>query len=709
MVLDNWKENRDLKAVLPNIKANYDLIEKLGGGGTSNVYLIKHKFFHTDNERALKIIDTDYILKDKDGISSEYDQIKKRFIREAQLYKRISHPNIVKIENVGVVFDEERKIEIPYLIMHYIKGETLKEKLIEKKPLDMKAVFSISKDILSALIEIHKQNIVHRDIKSGNIMIREGTDEAILIDFGLAKDLLSQSVLTKTGTSLGTTPYMSPEQFDKVSNLDKKSDIYSFGVVVYEMSTGGVPFKGTPFEVMYDHYNKKVPNIREKNPNAHPELQKIIKKAMAKTPNDRYRGSEVFLRNIEKLKDGKPKKSFVKYLIVGMIAAVFLAVLIVFNPLGIGMQKVDRLYLKYITSINKFIDAKNYDKAEEFVNKAKEIAATDEIRNLSGKIADGRQKAVMNEDFENIKDFLNGKASKEDKQKQCHWFLSKYKNTSIDDETKTMISQTNEFITRLQKEIADAKVEQEYKKQKGEYDRIKGNIDLKNYLAFIGSYPRSEFKEDLKKKLKTADKNLPLEKHWLSISKNNKGYYERAFANNHLMTYIPKKNFWIDKYEVSIKQFKKIYKNAIGGDDLPVTVSYDKAERYCNRYGFRLPTKDEWVHAAGKAKKVNGIDRIYPWGNESPDEGRIYRANFFTMVGTEEQDKYEETAPVESFEPFASPFGVVNMAGNVQEWTKDNLLKGGSYLSSEDSLRITNDEKGEAGDIAGFRCIKEEQ
>jgi hypothetical protein len=363
------------------------------------------------------------------------------------------------------------------------------------------------------------------------------------------------------------------------------------------------------------------------------------------------------------------------------------------------------------TLLNKFLA--NHKNTPEHKDKKNMLSwARNYITQLDDEIKTDNKIAAMKSDFQALKvgETLQGKAAKEEKIADCNNFLDKYKDISIDEKTTTMIEQTRSFIDKLNKEINDA--EYERKNGKKEYDRIKGKIFLSTYLQFAKKHPQSVFIRDLKQKLRTADKNLPPEKYWTTITiddkkdEGGKGYYKKTFANGHLMIYIPEKQFWIDKYEVSIKQFKKFDSNMSGNDDHPVTVTYDKAKSYCDTYdGFRLPTKDEWEYAAGKAKGYT-----YPWGNAAPDAGGIYRANFDSMSKDgEEKDDYNGTAPVKSFEQFSSPFGAVNMAGNVWEWFKDNTFKGGSYLSEEEDLRITKNFTAKDEDEAGFRCIKEEK
>jgi hypothetical protein len=282
------------------------------------------------------------------------------------------------------------------------------------------------------------------------------------------------------------------------------------------------------------------------------------------------------------------------------------------------------------------------------------------------------------------------------------------------------INDTDE-VKRLSITIAEG-LETELKNGEKEYKAIKDNVNFSQYQAFRRDYPDSVHLPDLRDRLKATDKNLPPEKYWdRPLQKNEKGFYELTFGSvlsGHRMIYIPGKNFWIDKYEVSWVQYRKYLidqrlpipskesnKYINDGDGFPAVVTFEEAESYCKKYGFRLPKKDEWEYVAGKGSLT------YPWGSDSPDVSNSngqWRANLDTLDGAKDKDGYKGTAPVKSFESFSSPFGVVNMAGNVWEWIQGKALKGGGYLSLEDDLRIKNVKQAEPFDKEGFRCMKAE-
>jgi len=269
-----------LNAILNKLENKYECIKHLGGGEFSIVYLIRHTA--SGKEHALKILDYQFLLqrlKKENAADSKnkFNKIKKRFITEAKLYEKIDHANIVKIHETGVITDQKENIEIPYFIMTYIKGSSLSVVLKNEAPLEMSRVLRLSRHVLNALETIHQNNIIHRDLKPANIMIEKETDKAVIIDFGIAKDIVDGTQLTTTGAFLGSPMYMAPEQFVDSSKVGPGIDIYSFGVVLFEMVTGEPPFKGTSFlEVMHAHRKKPVPSVRGKNPALPPAMDNII-------------------------------------------------------------------------------------------------------------------------------------------------------------------------------------------------------------------------------------------------------------------------------------------------------------------------------------------------------------------------------------------------------------------------------------------------
>ncbi len=247
----------------------YEVIEKIGGGGMALVYKARCRLLN--RFVAIKILRSEF-TGDEDFV--------KKFKRESQAAASLSHPNIVSIYDVGIEND------IHYIVMEYIKGQTLKELIKQKGALGFEFATDIAIQIASALENAHSNHIVHRDIKSHNIMLKE--DRTIKVtDFGIAR-AVSSCTITNTGNIIGSVHYFSPEQA-RGGFTDEKSDIYSLGVVLYELVTGRLPFEGeTPISVALKHVQEdaiKPSKICNKIPKS---LESIILKCMSKDIADRY-------------------------------------------------------------------------------------------------------------------------------------------------------------------------------------------------------------------------------------------------------------------------------------------------------------------------------------------------------------------------------------------------------------------------------------
>lgn len=277
---------KEFDPLLERLGEKYKVLGLLGKGGFSTVLLVEDRILR--RKCALKILSSE--------ITGSSQELMERFKREARMYAELEHPNIVPIYDVG--FHGDRA----YILMKFIEGKTLKELIEEKAPLSLEEVISISSDILSALAYMHSKGIVHRDIKPANIIIEEKSGKAILADFGLAKRMEAGTHLTRSGELLGTPHYLSPEQArgDKITSA---SDIYSFGITLYEMVTGNLPFQGeTPLQILWKHVKEPIVPPSKLNPEVDPILERIILKATEKRPRNRYKTAEDMKREIEILK-----------------------------------------------------------------------------------------------------------------------------------------------------------------------------------------------------------------------------------------------------------------------------------------------------------------------------------------------------------------------------------------------------------------------
>jgi len=262
------------------LKGRYEILERIGIGGMAVVY--KAKDILLNRIVAIKF------LKDEFVHDSEFIE---RFRREAQAAASLSHPNIVQIFDVG----EDR--DIYYIVMEYVEGETLKEYIKREAPLKADKAVNITMQILEALQHAHGNHIVHRDIKPQNILINK-SGKIKVADFGIAR-AITTSTITHTNSVVGSVHYLSPEQA-KGGIVKESSDLYSLGVILYEMLTGKLPFSGeTPISVALKHLQEQITKPRLINPNIPLALENIIIKALMKDNLKRYNSSNEMLNDLK--------------------------------------------------------------------------------------------------------------------------------------------------------------------------------------------------------------------------------------------------------------------------------------------------------------------------------------------------------------------------------------------------------------------------
>lgn len=251
------------------INDRYEIVKSIGEGGMANVYLANDKIL--DRKVAIKVLRGDLSADEK---------FVRRFQREALSVSNLSHPNIVEVYDVG---EEDGQY---YIVMEYIEGKTLKQLLNKRESLTLTEVIDIMTQLTDGIAHAHESYIIHRDIKPQNIMI-EDDGKIKITDFGIAM-ALNATQITQTNSVMGSVHYLPPEQASG-KGATIKGDIYSLGILMYELLTGTVPFKGdNAVEIALKHMKDKIPSVRKQNPAIPQSVENIILKAAAKNPRNRY-------------------------------------------------------------------------------------------------------------------------------------------------------------------------------------------------------------------------------------------------------------------------------------------------------------------------------------------------------------------------------------------------------------------------------------
>ena len=715
----------------------YHILEQLGEGGMAIVY----KAYDTllEREVAVKIIRKGAFPPDHLG------RILKRFEREAMALARLSHPNIMKVLDYG-----EREGS-PYLVMEYVRGGTLKQKM--GKPIPWKESIQLLLPVAEALDYAHSQNMIHRDVKPANILLTK-RGLPMLTDFGIAKVLDLEETLDLTGTSaaMGTPEYMAPEQAT-AKFVDHRADIYSLGVVFYEMVAGRKPFiANTPLAVLIKHATESLPRATQFAPNLPDSVEKVLLRALAKQPDNGYQDMKELASVFKGLLDGKVSDEKVDR---------DAEVRVVREKAENEAAEKARLEVQEQLRRKDAKEKVEREAAEKIAREKIETAKTEKVRLEAEEQA--RQKPVKE------------KAEREATEKADRTRLEREAVKKIAREKEELETAKKVAVERIQRDQFRFKRElflSNLRKQLNLYSlsfRVYIFPALLALIAIAGVfYIRDSSFNNIPTPTQLPESNFTLAPQINQVSTeaffpsstptitpisiitptplpmeitDDKGVSlvlvpagEFTMGSNSAAPIHPVylDAFYMDKYEVTNALYKKCVS---AGECSPprevnsytiknyypdfsnhpvINVTWDMAKNYCSWRNARLPSEAEWEKAA------RGTDsRIYPWGNEID----CSYANYYICRGS--------ANVVGSYESGKSPYGIYDLAGNVEEWVQDwysstyynisptsnptgpelgdrRVIRGGGYVySNSDSIR--SDER-DAFDpttyylTIGFRC-----
>ena len=642
----------------------YRLVERLGEGGMAVVY----KAYDTRLERDVAI----KIIRSGAFPSDTLNEILKRFEREAKSLAKLSHPNIVKVYDYG-----EHEGE-PYLVMEYLPGGTLK-KLLDK-PNPWREALNLILPVARGVAYAHQRGVLHRDIKPANVLITDA-GEPMLSDFGIAKVFGSEqsTTLTGSGMAIGTPDYMAPEQW--MGSTSPQSDLYSLAIVLYEMVTGRKPYKAdTPAELLIKQATEPVPNPRQFAADLPESIEQVLVKALAKEPGNRFNSVDVFISAL----DGLISSSSTKLSQVPQKT----------------VEETDKISANpQVRTEPSLQNSGEIVRSEDFVPPRKEIAPSHPSsiqRHASGRrsfqpwlglligvmvvaIAIWFGFPAIGKLFEPTADALESPAptvqpitNTQSAEQSRIVTVPVATSTPLNSSTATPVPDIGSIFLREKDGMEMVFV------PAGEF-----------YMGSSCAEPGCVYKQG--GRIQITDE------FWIDKTEVSNTMYAKCALEGVCSPLL----------DVSLDSIKNYYGNSDYEDYPVVNITYQQAETYCDWAGGRLPDNLEWEKAA------RGTDgRGFPWGNDFQG----YEANSCDIKCNDPDsrnpdlnDGYTFTAPVDSFSLFPSPYGTLNMAGNVRETVKEGDFRGGAWNTPGRSLWTFNLGFGDSApsDAIGFRCAKD--
>jgi serine/threonine-protein kinase len=621
----------------------YHIIEPLGQGGMATVY----RAFDTrlECDVAVKFIRMERLTQE------ETEKTLKRFEREAKELARLTHPNIVKVTDFG------KYRGTPYLVMEYLPGGTLKD--LAEKPLPYDQAARLLAPVGRALEYAHEENLIHRDVKPGNILLT-AKGQPMVSDFGIAKilDVEGGNTLTSTNVAIGTPEYMAPEQW--LNQISPQSDIYALGIVFYELVTGQRPYiADTPAAVFLKQSNDPLPRPRSFVPGLPEEVEKVLYKALAKRPEERYASMGEFAAALEGLASPDrpsrpvqtPQPEVPEQVIMRPETPVAspkppeLEVLQT-EKTRLGMPVVPQAATSMpVAGVVELPPADSGIIPASLLPKA--VPARSPVSRW-GWVAGG---IIV----------LIGLLA------LAGWGISKYVfHPAAMPAAPTQTQRPATTATPMPTLTPALGIGSTQVSPKD--GMLQVYVPAGEFL--MGSDPAKDNQESYDE---LPQHTVYLDAFWIDQTDVTTAQYAGCVTSGQCTK----------PYDASSATRSSYYGDSQYADYPVIYVSWNQAQAYCAWAGRRLPSEAEWEKAA------RGVDgRIYPWGNAAPDQNKLTYNN-----------NQGDTAAVGSYSSGASPYGALDMAGNVEEWVNDWYSS--SYYQQSPSRNPTGPTSGTARVLRG--------
>ena len=695
----------------------YHIIEQVGEGGMATVY----KAFDTrlECEVAIKFIRKENILP------NQLERMIVRFEREAKRMAKFTHPNIVKVIDFGEYQGS------PYLVMPYLVGGTLKDKLQARagKPIPYQEAARILAAIAHALEYAHEQDTIHRDVKPANILLTE-KGQPLLTDFGVAKilDLEEGNTLTGTGVGVGTPEYMAPEQW--MNKIVPQTDIYALGVVFYEMVTGRKPYTAdTPAAVLVKQSTEPLVRPRQLNSSISEEAERVIYKAMAKDPLERYADMGSMAQALEKL----GQRAFMPELHPQTGAGNETTI-----DYGSTAQPLPRIQDEPYRTVS-FAETPSPEAQSTWHGMRSEAQQT---KPQPPKLIVEQEKkpsgiagwvwgvfviaaVVIGVLALLLANTIHPPATPSSAQEAPQQTVPKQEPPT---EAPQQIAPKQESPTEAPPQEPSSGETRTSQKDgmvsvfvpAGEFLMGSTQVEADAAWKACGSGCDKKWFDS-----EVPQHKVDLDGYWMDKTEITNAMFAKYVEATGYKTDAEKQGSgWVCNKDGSCSDTKGADWQHPGGpasdinsktDHPVVLVSWNDAKGYCEWAGGRLPSEAQWEKAA------RGEDgRTYPWGNGSPDSSLL---NYNRNIG--------DTTEVGKYPSGASPYGALDMSGNVWEWVNDwyadnyyqnspqknprgasdgqsRVLRGGSWDYDSRNVRAADRDRGNPGfrGIFGFRCVR---